>query len=345
MNEIETRFVAENAVNDSWDRCDRQHKLARNTSQPILRLQPSEVAPRLDELVERTGGRLGVFRQAAEVISNAGHSFLVADSDGVLVRLDTKSSELPVFERHGIALGSCWDERIAGTNGIAMAMSHGRGFTVRGRDHFFSALNLFACTAVPLFDAHNQMVGALNVAMVDRRNASDYFFASQLLHAASDRVQRILFERQFGDSLIVSVSSPGNIDLMRSNELVAVDEAGMILGSTANAHVLAGMADPFELRGKPFDATFGADVHALDRVPERMVSVSAADGPSVNLSVQASVDKVSRGQGWLTPQSQFAQRPVRRGSLPRSGISRLAARRWRRIARGLKRISCGRCPS
>ncbi|WP_303522494.1 GAF domain-containing protein, partial [Staphylococcus pasteuri_A] len=71
-----------------------------------------------------------------------------------------------MFEKNGIAYGSCWDERIAGTNGISMALSEGKAFTVRGKDDSFSLLHPFSCTAVPLFDAENQLIGVVNFSML-----------------------------------------------------------------------------------------------------------------------------------------------------------------------------------
>ena len=53
------------AVIASWDRCQYQYNLARDASYSILRLQSTEVAPRLEAMVERTGGRRGIFRQLA----------------------------------------------------------------------------------------------------------------------------------------------------------------------------------------------------------------------------------------------------------------------------------------
>lgn len=306
----------DNAIDASWERCQRQHRLTRNVAHPILRLQSSEVAPRLEELVERTGGRQGVFRQLAEIVAEAGHCLVVTDADGILVRLESKDAGRSGSEWNGIALGSCWDERIAGTNGVAMAMLERKAFTVRGKDHFFSKLRPFACTAVPLFDAENQMVGAVNLAIIDRGNPGDYLFAKQLLSAAADRIQRILFERRFGDTTIVSVSLPGQGDLLRSNELVAVNEAGIVLGSTAKAHRLVGMKDSSELTGRPFDVVFGADAETINRVPERVLSVRAQHRPLLNLSTRAPGHGTCPGRGWRREPARTPWKPLRRRLAP-----------------------------
>ncbi|MEM7044175.1 MAG: hypothetical protein AAF543_15305, partial [Pseudomonadota bacterium] len=152
----------------------------RETAYPILRLQSSEVTPRSEEMVERIGGHRGIFRQLAEIALNAGQCLVLSDTDRILVRVESKDNDQSLFERYGIALGSCWNEKVAGTNGVAIAMAQSQAFTVCGADHYFSKLHQFACTAVPLIDAENRMIGAINLAGMDRGNAAEYVFAQNL---------------------------------------------------------------------------------------------------------------------------------------------------------------------
>ncbi len=272
------------AISASWERCEHKHRLARSTLRPILRLQSTEVRPRSEELIERTGGRLGIFRQVAEIAVRAGHCFSIADADGILVRREGKVAEQSEYERNGISLGSCWDERIGGTNGVSMALAHDRPFTVRGCEHYFSKFAPFACTGVPIHDAANQKIGVVNLATVDRGVTADYLFDQQLLGAAAGRIQRILFQRHFSDSMLVTVSSPTDGAILGSNELVAVDETGLILGSTTMAHRLIGLSGPAELLGRSFEDLFGADAFALDRKPELAPYVRTGEGRVVRLS-------------------------------------------------------------
>ncbi|WP_170386499.1 sigma-54-dependent Fis family transcriptional regulator [Ruegeria atlantica] len=299
------------AISESWERCELKYKLVRDAARPILRLQSSEVAPRLEELVERSGGRQGIISQLAQIAANAGHCLVVTDTDGVSVRLEGTDQGRSVFEENGIAVGSCWDERIAGTNGVSMALSERDAFTVSGGNHYFSSLRPFACTAAPLFDAENHTLGAISLAMLDRNNSSDYLFASQLLGTAADRIQRILFEKQFADSLIISVSSADGRDLLKRDELVALNEAGIILGATAGTHRLVGEKTPAALRGKAFELVFGTDSKAMETVPERVMSVRSMNGPVLNFSALTKRDKRTSPVSWKNPKTTASQRPKR----------------------------------
>ncbi|WP_420326203.1 sigma-54-dependent Fis family transcriptional regulator [Mameliella sp.] len=311
------------ALGASWERCELKYKLARDTARPILRMQASEVAPRLEQMIERTGGRNGIFQQLAGIAAETGACLVVSDADGVLVRLEGKQGGRDLFEQKGIALGSVWDERVAGTNGVSMALSEGAAFTVRGQDHYFSLFKPFSCTAVPLFDAENKIVGAINLSMLDRGNRADYLFARQLLGEAADRVQRLLFERRFSNAMILSVAPSIGRDLLQSNELVAVNEDGIILGATARAHLLAGSEMPEKLQGQSFETVFGADTTALVQVPDRVMSVQH-HGSSFDIAAR------------LPDERRLSVRPAK----PARQEAPVTPRR-RRLAPSLKRLSLG----
>ncbi|MEM1361854.1 MAG: helix-turn-helix domain-containing protein [Pseudomonadota bacterium] len=271
------------AINSSWHRCEHVYNLKRDAGHPILRLQSSEIAPRLEALVTEVGGRQGIFRKLARLAAAAGHCLVVTDKDGILVRLECDGDEV---DWNGIALGSVWDERVAGTSGVSMALSEGREFTVRGKEHFYAKLRHFSCTGVPLRNASNEVIGAVGLTSIDQGNPGTGLFARQLLSAAASRVQQTLFERDFSDATIVSVAVPGQRELVKDAELVAVDDAGYILSATSSAHEVSGLHARENLVGLAFDTVFGTDLPSLDRVPGRVMSVRKDRGPLLDLWVR-----------------------------------------------------------
>ena len=192
MTDAQLCGASNDAIRSSWSRCERQYNLHRDATHPILRLQASEVATRHEALIELSGGRHGIFRNLARIAAEAGQCLVITDKDGILVRLESGEAGP---DWNGIALGSVWDERLAGTNGVSMALSEGRDFTVRGGDNFYYRLKTFACTAVPLRDAQNDIIGVINLSSIERGNPGDVRFAKELLGAAASRVQHALFVR------------------------------------------------------------------------------------------------------------------------------------------------------
>jgi len=306
MTDQHTQTGALPAIVASWARCERDYNLKRNAAQPILRLQSSEVAPRLEEMIDRTGGKQGIFRQLATLAANAGNCLVITDRDGILVRLESKDAGA---DWNGIALGSVWDERIAGTNGVSMALAEGRDFTVRGKDHFYSQLKSFACCSVPLRDAANEIIGVVNLSSIDTGNPTDFLFAQQLLGAAASRIQHTLFERAFKDQCIVSVAVQGRRDLIKGAELIAVNEDGIILGATSQAHSLAGYEAHADLTGRAFEDAFGTDLPNIDYIPGRVLSVRRDRGPILDLWSRAPLQDKRSVVGWRPDiQSQDQQR-------------------------------------
>ncbi|MCY4301328.1 MAG: sigma 54-interacting transcriptional regulator [Aestuariivita sp.] len=286
MTNLHAEAGFEDAIRLSWARCQHQFNLKRDSTHPMLRLQSSEILPRREAMIERTGGRHGIFYRLASIAADAGHCLVVADMDGILVRLECKEGGT---EWNGIALGSIWDERVAGTNGVSMALEESRAFTVRGPNHFYSRLRHFTCSAVPLRDAGNEIFGVANLSSIDRGFPADAHFSRQLLRAAASRVQHTLFEQAFKDAAIISVAVPGRREVIKDGELVAVDDQGTILGSTSDAHTLAGIATHAALTGEQFDAVFGTDIQSLDRSPGRILSARRDTGPLLDLWVRMPV--------------------------------------------------------
>lgn len=301
MTELKSKPSYDESIKQSWERCEVEHGLVRSTAKPVLRLQSTEIAPRLEEVVERTGGRLGVFSELSKLSTDAGHSLVVADADGVVVRFESQAFGRDAFENNGIALGSCWDERIAGTNGVSMAMALDDAITVRGRQHFHASLAPFACTAAPIVDADNVGIGYVSLSAFDRGVPSDHLIAKKLLLAAVGRVQSKLFEAKFQDKFIVSVSPIDYSDLFRRHGLVALDEKGHILGATARAYELAGTAVDGDLAGQNFETVFGADARDLHSVPDRVLSVKAESGTALNVSFHNRERHERLFPGWRPP--------------------------------------------
>lgn len=273
------------AIAASWDRCARQYNLRHDTGRPILRLQSSEVAPRLEQIIESTGGRQGFFQHIASIAGEIGHCLVVTDADGVSVRIEHSGATSGSDGWNGIAVGSCWDERVAGTNGVSMALRTGHAVTVRGAEHYFSTLRQFACTGVPVLDANGGMIGAINLVSIDRGNRADYLFGQQLLARTAHRIQRNLFEKEFRDAMLVTVSSEGRDHVLSEDALVAVDEAGMIVGATSTVSACLDGANAASLTGQAFEAIFNVDSNRLVNVPERVLSMPGNRGGTVNLAV------------------------------------------------------------
>lgn len=295
MTKNNTRLISEAALSASWVRCERKHQMERSSARhATMRLLSSEITPRLEALLDRAAGNRRLLRQLAIISAQAGQCTVLTDASGIIVMLDSGDGRKNTDDWNGIALGSCWDERIAGTNGVAMAMLEEQQVTVRGSDHYLTKLSHFTCSATPLLDADNHMIGVLSLAAIDRSNTVDYLFARQMLDTTARQIQRNLFERKYQEVDIYSIAAPPEeVSLIRSDELVAVDEAGIILGSTIKASTLLGLSRQDNLTGKSFELLFGNELESL-RMSRRLANIG--NRSSVLFNLQTQLDSEQSGQ-------------------------------------------------
>lgn len=135
MTKVSAELEVSELLRSSLDRCKAQHGLAPSASHPVLRLQQAEVTERRDRFLDLIGG-FGPELDRASIIPDKGrYCLLITDSSGVVVEAYTPDADATDFSRFGIAIGGIWNERVAGTNGIAMALQTERVLTVQGSDH------------------------------------------------------------------------------------------------------------------------------------------------------------------------------------------------------------------
>ena len=78
MTRIKTSLIHKAAISASWNRCEQQHRMVRDTARPTtMRLQSSEIGPRREALLERTAGHRRLFRHLAINSASAGHCTVV----------------------------------------------------------------------------------------------------------------------------------------------------------------------------------------------------------------------------------------------------------------------------
>lgn len=252
------------AVERSWRRCVEWH-LQADARNPILRLQQTEVRSRRQALLEALGDIRADTDRLAEITLKAGYCLVITDPEGIAVETHSSRAENDLLEQAGVVPGSCWSEKLAGTNGVSLALKLQNIFTVCGKDHYFRNLRDVACSAAPLRAADGRIMGALAIICVDRETPVDYILAQSLLSQTADRIEARLFARTYSaDHLILSL--PG----ARRGALLALDDKAMIVAATHSAS-LAGLPEGRPVVGQSYEDAFET------RLPQgRALCVSAS---------------------------------------------------------------------
>ena len=107
--------------------------------------QDSRLARTARPVLEATVGRM----------TGSGTGLAVADRAGRVLWSRAADPRLDEATPHP---GCCFDEEVAGTNGLGTALETGRLITVRGEEHFKRAFHHFACVAAPVPDPLSRRV-------------------------------------------------------------------------------------------------------------------------------------------------------------------------------------------
>jgi len=218
-------------LRSSLDRCKFQYGLEPSASHPILRLQQAEVIERRDRFLDLIGGFGPELDMASIIPDNRQYCLLITDSSGIVVEAYTPDADTSDFSRFGLAIGGMLDERVAGTNGITMALQTQRVLTVQGSDHYFRCFGGFTCTSAPLHDAQNNLLGSMTLVGSAQRRPEEIAWIEQVLRVTGSRFQAQLFRKFHAERITARLVSQGPDKLTRFETMVACDESGVVVSS------------------------------------------------------------------------------------------------------------------
>ena len=106
-----------------------------------------------------------VLEAATDEMADSGLCLAITDRNGrVLWSWAPNSTLRRGLDDLELHRGFCFDEEIAGTNGLGTALETGRPVTIRGEEHFKEAFHSFTCVAAPVYHPVTaRAVGAVNV--------------------------------------------------------------------------------------------------------------------------------------------------------------------------------------
>lgn len=293
-------LVDPESVERSHRRCRGDYGLFPDLMRPIMRIQKSEIQLRSEAFRDGLNSGMSHVAWLARIVAKGGALLVVSDSSHVALSLEETEPFPMQFDRYGIAPGSCWDERVAGTNGIQMALDLGRSVTVRGKDHFYTSLHGFSCTAAPIVDEFGEIRGALNVAAMDNGRSDHLAHYDHLVSAAADLLQEDMFRRRHSDRVILSLH-PTSSPAVRNvpNALIALDDDCTMVGATDAAARLLGMGSSTHLVSMPITTVLDVDMEApfRDGRSETVVRGSTGAGIVIKVSHPASIADRRRRRG------------------------------------------------
>ncbi|QXH44814.1 sigma-54-dependent Fis family transcriptional regulator [Pseudomonas xanthosomatis] len=252
-------LTPEPVIAQSWYRSITQHNLDPAQRHVDNLLSASEVRQhqaRHEAWLNLAGQGLNGLAQR---VAPAGFAVLLSDRNGI-----TLDARLPIdtqrYTRAGLMAGACWDESIAGTNGIGTALAAGVALTIHRQEHFLSSNARLSCSVAPLFDAQNQLLGCLNATSLhDEGPKQAQHLTLQLVSLYARMIEDAHFRQHYRDRLTLALNPEGQAGDLAARQLLALDESGRVIGANRAAF----LNHPQALLGQRIDQLLPADIDQL----------------------------------------------------------------------------------
>ncbi len=154
-----------------------------------------------------------------------GFITLLADKTGLI--LEVYGNEEDITRAAGLNLkkGVNMDERSIGTNAMGTAIKEGKAVQVSGVEHYMKNYQRWTCSAAPIFDSNNNIVGVLNLtAEKDKFLPYVHAIVKTTAKAIENRIHNYYIQNQLYDAQQYAFSIMNHL----SFGLIAVDLKGEI---------------------------------------------------------------------------------------------------------------------
>ncbi|MBX6320193.1 MAG: sigma-54-dependent Fis family transcriptional regulator [Rhodospirillaceae bacterium] len=243
---------------ESWRRCLREYGLEPARVDQVQVLTPAELKDFRDPVEDVVALAQPELDRLFRLVGD-DYIVIFADTQGVAVDFRVSASLETEGRRTGIYLGSIWNERAQGTNGVGTCLRIGRPVSVVQDEHFALRNTSLTCTAVPVRNPRGEIVAILDTGTPRASDHTRERLLLEIMCASAQRIERRLFRRAFADTLIVRLSADPEFIDGSQEALIAVDGGGRVIGLDQPARELLAPQPADGLLGRPVSAVLGIE--------------------------------------------------------------------------------------
>jgi len=194
-----------------------------------------------------------------EQIVNTHNMVILTDAAGLIVHSVGDADFLERARRVALQPGVAWSEQSKGTNAIGTAIAERMPTLVHADQHFLSANHFLTCSAAPIFDYQNKVVGVLDVTG-DRNSYHKHTMA--LVRMSAQMIENQLFTAAFQDAITLHFHSRPEFIGTLMEGIASFTPGGRFL--SANRCGLFQLGVPLAaLKAHTFSSLFGLPVSSL----------------------------------------------------------------------------------
>lgn len=98
------------------------------------------------------------------LVAGSGFIVILADQDANIMESLGDQETLDIADSFKLVKGVNWAEEEAGTNGIGTALVEAKPVQVSGPEHYCKGLHFWTCSAAPIFDEEQRVIGVLQLS-------------------------------------------------------------------------------------------------------------------------------------------------------------------------------------
>lgn len=154
-----------------------------------------------------------------------GYVLMITDNKGVVIELLGDDTALGALKKSGIQIGFSLNEKDAGQNAVGNALKNEQAKQVLGSDHELSSLKPLVCSAAPIFNANNQLLGSICLAAKkDITHPHTFGLVISTAKAIESKIHNSSIQQQLFDAQQYAFSIMNQL----SYGLIAFDTNGVI---------------------------------------------------------------------------------------------------------------------
>ncbi|HEX7642743.1 MAG TPA: sigma-54-dependent Fis family transcriptional regulator [Burkholderiaceae bacterium] len=189
------------------------------------------------------------------------HSMVVlTDAEGTIMHAMGEDDFLRKAEKVALCAGVQWSERGKGTNAVGTAIAERTAMRIHAGEHYLNVNRILTCSAAPIFDHHDNVVGVLDVTG-DYRNVDQHTLA--LVKMSAQIIENQLFGAAFADAVTVHFHPRAEAIGTPAEGIATFRHEGGFLAANRQAQALLGGSGT--LQGRRFESLFDLPLsHLID---------------------------------------------------------------------------------
>jgi sigma-54 dependent transcriptional regulator, acetoin dehydrogenase operon transcriptional activator AcoR len=128
-----------------------------------FQLSPKEFEDRMENNREFLSIAIAHIQEIYRFVAGAGFAACIVDRDGFILETIGDKTVLDSFALVNCTPGYRWTEKDVGTSAISLVIERQIPVQINGNDHFCKRGHCYACSASPVFDDENRLMGVISM--------------------------------------------------------------------------------------------------------------------------------------------------------------------------------------